>query len=127
MKITLLVYLMSVLLFGAVYSVEAEEQITGAFGIKLGQIYPLESCNPGGGTCKFEPEKKVRVFTDYRVSRTISSHKVYNISASGDMNSLTDCVDEQDMIMAALEKKYGDVVELPDDVLFQAYKRNLSG
>ena len=34
MKITLLACLMSVLLFGTVHSVKAEEQITGAFGIK---------------------------------------------------------------------------------------------
>ena len=119
MKITMSVYLIWVLILGTVHSAEAEEQITGAFGIKLGQIYPPENCISEGGVCKFEPEKKVRAFTDYQVSGTTISHKVYNITASGDMKSLTDCIEEQSLIMAALEKKYGEMVELPSNVLFK--------
>ena len=118
MKITLSVYLILVFLFGTAHSVYAEEQITGAFGIKLGQLYHPKNCNPGPSLCKFKPEKNVRAFTNYQVSRT-DSHKVYNIGASGNIRSKSDCTDEQDLVMAALEKKYGEEVELPNNALFR--------
>ena len=56
MKITLSVYLMWVLIFGTVHSAGEEEQITGAFGIKLGQIFNPDTtkeivpCEPHPGT-----------------------------------------------------------------------------
>ena len=89
MKITLSVYLMWVLIFGTVHSAGAEEQITGAFGIKLGQIFNPDTTKEivpcDNGHCSFTPEKKFRSFDSYSINRTIKTHEVYGISAFADM------------------------------------------
>ena len=122
MKITLSVYLMWVLIFGTVHSAGAEEQITGAFGIKLGQIFNPDTTKEivpcDNGHCSFTPEKKFRSFDRYSINRTIKTHEVYEISTFADMYLQFACEKEQDLIMAALKKKYGDEKVLARDYIY---------
>lgn len=107
--------LVLVLVFGLVFSAQAEEKISGAFGIKLGQVFdPSGSIGKGSLTdgtpmYQFSPKKKFRSFSTYYVLITPKTHKVYSIWGIGNMENNPSCKKEQALVMAILQKKYGKV------------------
>jgi hypothetical protein len=115
MKFMTSLSLMFVLVFGVVFSAQAEEKISGAFGIKLGQVFDPSgaigkgSLTDGTPMYKFNPKKKFRSFATYYVLITPKTHKVYSIWGIGSMENEPSCKKEQALVMAILQKKYGKV------------------
>ncbi len=91
------------------------EEITGAFGITLGQTFmPQEAIGKGSLTdgtpmYQFRPKKKFRSFQRYYALITPKTHKVYAIWGIGNMENDPSCEKEQAFVMAILQKKYGKV------------------
>lgn len=102
-------------LLGQVTTAQAEEKLSGAFGIKLGQIFkPQEAIGKGSLTdgtpmYQFSPKKKFRSFSTYYALITPKSHKVYSIWGIGNMENDPSCKKEQALVMAILQKKYGKI------------------
>ena len=96
--------------------VELQSQITGAFGIKLGQSFravkTVEVSELSGikylASCPFTPTARVPNFSEYVVRVTPRSNHVYSVMASAYFgeNSLK-AYGERVKIVAALEEKYG--------------------
>lgn len=101
----------------------AEEKITGAFGVELGQTFnPQEAIGKGSLTdgtpmYQFSPKNKFRSFSTYYVSITPKTHKIYSIWAIGNMENDPSCKKEQALVMAILQKKYG---KMEEDQLFSS-------
>ena len=120
MKIKAFLILASVLLAPVSTSLSAEEKITGAFGVKLGQILSsqmiktseLAFTDEGDDTYSFSPDKKFRSFSTYMIKITPKTRKIYSISAEGKIYSDPTCEEEQALIMAIIKKKYEEVNEL---------------
>ena len=116
MKIKAFLILASVLLAPVSKSLGAEENITGAFGVKLGEtLYSQEIENPelaftyeNDDTLSFYPDKKFRSFSTYVVKITPKTRKIYSISATEGMDDASTCEKEQALIMVLLTKKYGE-------------------
>ena len=121
MKTKVFTVLISALFISISSSLSAEEKITGAFGLKLGQTFtPQEAIGKGSLTdgtpvYQFSPRKKFRSFSAYYALITPKTYKVYAISGIGDMENNPSCKKEQALVMAILQKKYGKVEK---DVLF---------
>ena len=112
MRIKVFTVLMSALLISISSSLSAEEKITGAFGLKLGQTYtPQEAIDVIDDVYLFNPKRKFRSFSKYLVQITPKTHKVYAITGVGGMANDSFCEKEQALIMAILQKKYGKVQE----------------
>lgn len=115
MKNPAFVVLVAVFALSISSSVNAEEKITGAFGIELDQTFnPQEATGKGSLTdgtpmYQFSPKKKFRSFTTYYVLITPKSQKVYSIWAIGKTENDPSCRKEQALVMAILQKKYGKV------------------
>lgn len=136
MKTKAFLILASVLLAPVSTSLSAEEKITGAFGVKLGQILDsqfVDRISPNqtallklgqkldyqfiqGKRSKnnkytyiFYPDKKFPSFSNYIFSITPKTRKIYSISAIGDMDDDSTCEKEQALIMAIIKKKYGEI------------------
>lgn len=111
----IVIFLMLAFVLGIASSAEAEDKITGAFGIKLGQVFdPSDAIGKGSLTdgtpmYKFTPKKKFRSFSNYYVLITPKTHKVYAIWGIGNMENDPSCKKEQALVMAILQKKYGKV------------------
>ena len=120
MKTKAFLILASVLLAPVSTALSAEEKITGAFGLKLGQILSSQMIETselaftykGDDTYSFSPEKEFRSFSTYMVKITPKTRKIYSISAEGNIRSASACGKEQALIMAIIKKKYGEVNEL---------------
>lgn len=123
MKNITFVTLMAAFVLSISSSVIAEEKITGAFGIELGQNFnPREAIGKGSLTdgtpmYQFSPKKKFRSFSTYYVLLTPKTHKVYSIWAIGNTENDPSCKKEQALLMAILQKKYGKVEQ---DQLFSS-------
>lgn len=102
-----------VLVFGLLSTVQAEEKVSGAFGIKLGEVFDVSkaigksSLTDGTPMYQFSPKKKFRSFSTYYVLITPKTHKVYSIWGIGNMKNDPSCKKEQALVMAILQKKYG--------------------
>jgi len=91
----------------------AQDQITGAFGKKLGAIFNPKSAigtaslNDGTPMYQFNPSKKFRFFDKYYVMITPKTHKIYSIWGIGTVENTEIGKKEQAVLMAILQKKYG--------------------
>ncbi|MBL4865263.1 MAG: hypothetical protein JKY67_02675 [Pseudomonadales bacterium] len=89
------------------------EQINGAFGISLGQLFDKSSAigqrtmHDGTRALRFQPDKTFEFFSRYYVLVTKEPHAVYAIWAEGDMEDDEKCREAQQVLMALLENKYG--------------------
>lgn len=125
MKVITFSSLMFVLVFGLVFSAQAEEKISEAFGIKLGQVFApsgaigKNSLTDGTPLYRFSPKKKFRSFSIYYVLITPKTHKVYSIWGVGNMENDPSCKKEQALVMAILQKKYGKVAK--DELVLKLY------
>ena len=92
-----------------------QKSISGAFGIELGakfdttSIIGKGSLTDGTPMYKFKPENSFRSFSRYYVLITPKTKKVYSIWGIGDIDSDAKCRKEQDLVMAILVKKYGEM------------------
>ena len=94
MKIKAFLILASVLLAPVSKSLGAEENITGAFGVKLGQTLSsqmiktseLKFTYEGDDRYSFSPDKKFRSFSTYTIKITPKTRKIYFISAKKEMS-----------------------------------------
>lgn len=117
MKIKVCLILASVLLSSVSTSLSAEEKITGAFGVKLGQILSSQMIKTSklafsyksDDTYFFSPDKKFRSFSVYVVKITPKTRKIHSIGAVGSMDDDSTCEKEQALIMAIIKKKYGEI------------------
>ena len=95
-------------------NVLSQEKIIGAFGIELGQVFNPSSAigeaslTDGTPLYQFNPEKKFRSFSDYYVLITPQSNKVHTIWATGNFENDPTCKKEQELVMAIIQKKYGE-------------------
>ena len=121
MKTKAFLILASVLLAPVSTSLSAEEKITGAFGVKLGQVLSSQMIKNselaftyvGNNIYRFYPDKKFRSFSIYLIGITPKTRKIRGISAMGDMDDDSTCEREQALIMAIIKKKYGEIVKNP--------------
>ena len=119
MKIKACLILASVLLASVSTALSAEEEITGAFGLKLGQILSsrtiktseLAFTHESDDTYSFSPDKKFRSFSTYAIRITPKTRRIYTIFAMGGMDDDSTCEKEQALIMAILKQKYGEIVK----------------
>ena len=94
MKIKAFLILASVLLAPVSTSLSAKENITGAFGVKLGQTLSsqmiktseLKFTYEGDDRYSFSPDKKFRSFSTYTIKITPKTRKIYFISAKKEMS-----------------------------------------
>ena len=90
-----------------------QEEITGAFGINLGNNFDPSSAigkrelTDGTPMYPFSPKKNFRSFSRYYVLITPKTQKVYSIWGIGSMENDPTCKKEQQLLMAILQKKYG--------------------
>lgn len=99
-------------------------RITGAFGLKLGQVFDPkyatgtnqtpESMTSKGEFIKmqmvgynFKPRHPLPNFERYEVGVTPCSNYVYSIGVSADFESFSSAREEQEKLLAALQEKYG--------------------
>ena len=99
-----------------------ESQITGAFGVTLGQVYGASARwvteGPTYTYCNFTPKPGLPGFTEYRAIVNPRSKVVHTIVAmetfSGDvLDRINQSGPETLKIVAALEKKYGNALYRP--------------
>ena len=128
MKIKELLILASVLLAPVSTSLSAKENITGAFGVKLGQTLSsqmiktseLKFTYEGDDRYSFSPDKKFRSFSTYTIKITPKTRKIYSISAKRGKNEHDDstCEKEQALIMAIIKKKYWEIEQQFSPIYF---------
>lgn len=90
------------------------KEITGAFGIKLGQVIDTESekykplkGGEGEFMYTFEPEQRAGNFQVYAVIVTPTSKKVYVVGCSSDFKAETEASAKYAAVLKALEGIYG--------------------
>jgi hypothetical protein len=101
-------------ILGAVVFPAAAEQgeVTGAFGFEFGQVVdfaglqPLGTEEEGGLKYTVVPDKPYEPLTEYVVSLTPASHRVYRITARGTFSSMKRCREELVQLEQALGRKY---------------------
>ena len=82
--------------------------VKGAFGLKLGEKYPVKYLNKsvkiqGYVAYQIEPKKSISKFSEYYIVVTPISHKIVKIIAKGDYDH---CTEEKDVLNMVLVKKY---------------------
>ena len=85
-------------------------QITGAFGIKLGERVTLEKIkvlNIQKNILNIIPPKTLPIFDKYKIKITPISKKIYEIKASKKYENSDKCHKEVKKIKIILENKYG--------------------
>ena len=93
----------------------SQDPNSAAFGIRLGSNFDITSSigsnllTDGTPMYKFKPENSFRSFSRYYVLITPKTKKVYSIWGIGDIDSDAKCKKEQDLVMAILVKKYGEM------------------
>ncbi len=91
----------------------SEEEITSAFGLKLGDVFEpsqaigTSSLTDGTPMYRFLPTKKFRSFEDYYVMITPKTHRICSIWGIGPVENTGKCEKEQAVIIELLAKKYG--------------------
>jgi hypothetical protein len=102
-----------VILLSISFNSIAEEKITSAFGLSLGDKFDINSSigesalTDGTPLYLFEANKKFRSFANHYVMLTPKTHKVYAIWGIGQIENTPSCKKEQALVMAILQKKYG--------------------
>ena len=106
------------------FSLEAvsagNEQISGAFGLVLGdqydpkRSYGKKSKETGLTLYSFRPKNNFRSFTKYAVSLTPSTKKIFLINAIAVFRNSSDCESELDLMSSMLEEKYGQPIKTTD-------------
>lgn len=100
---------------------ELESEITGAFGVRLGQPFRPELATSkhvfGDGVTLygFKPQNPLPSFSEYWVRVTPRSNHVFYIVADGRLN-WEKAYEERRKILAALEEKYGKAVHRKKDL-----------
>ena len=91
-----------------VMQANAEQKITGAFGVKLGcPLSDLDTQNCDDEGCIFTPTNPISSFDLYTLTYTPKTRRVFSIAGSGDYPDQLTCKKEMDVIVSLLEKKYG--------------------
>ena len=90
----------------------AHDQIEGAFGLKLGDVFETSNGQLNNQislylTYTFTPTNVVRKFERFSVAVTHNAHRICNISAIATFRSLSDAQVEIDVLMNILQDKYG--------------------
>jgi hypothetical protein len=106
--------MVGVILGAAVLPATAAEQgeATGAFGFEFGQVVDtaglsaLGADEEGGVKYTVIPDKPYAPLTEYEVSLTPASHRVYRITARGSFSSMKRCREELVQLERALGRKY---------------------
>ena len=89
------------------------QQITGAFGYKLGEKFNFKSATDiskttgGEPLYQVNPKKKVNFFSTYFVLITPTSKKIREIWGIGDYNNNDTCLNDLETLKIILQKKYG--------------------
>ena len=97
-----------------VLNARAADKIQGAFGKNLGEEFEPSSAittsRMGDGTTMYEfsPSTGFRSFHNYYVLITPTSHKIYAILGTVRVQNMEAGTKEQAVIMALLQKKYGN-------------------
>ncbi len=95
--------------------------IDGAFGLKLGDVFDVESGKQvGANEYEFVPQGKVSNLSRYSVNVTPTTHKIVAINAWALESEFPK--DQIDVIVAALIKKYGGT---PQQSGFVLYRREI--
>ena len=99
-------FLLSVMLLFA-------EEIIGGFGLKLGEkfdeklVESSQQTENGETLYEVTPPKKVKYFQKYFVMTTPLSGKIREIWGVGYFTTLEECVNNMDVLVLIMEKKYG--------------------
>lgn len=104
----------------------AGEPVEGAFGLEFGQVLDItgrpapEVDDDGGLRFALRPEHPYGPLSEYTVTVTPESHKVYMIQGIGHFSSMRRCREELITLEGVLEKKYvktsGEVSERFGDI-----------
>ena len=93
-------------------NVYADNKIKGAFGIKFGQKFEISSAKGKADigydklSYEFMPKDSFSSFTDYYVSITPLTHRVYSIYATADGYKQDECKKEKDIVASLIKDKY---------------------
>ena len=96
------------------------EQISGAFGLQLGdeydtrRTYGKKSKETGLTFYAFSPKKKFRSFSKYAVSLTPMTKKIFSINAIAVFRNSSACENELELISSMLAEKYGEPLKTED-------------
>jgi hypothetical protein len=107
----------------------AVDPLDGAFGLKFGDVFVLTGDTPHGvvrtdeharlPAYQFQPAAQNRIFTEYWVYLTPTTHRIYRIVAVGHANNADLAASQQEAAFSvAREKYYGDF-STPDRVIVQ--------
>jgi len=105
--------LISLIFLAFSFNATAEEKITTAFGLNLGDKFDINSSigesslTDGTPLYLFETNKKFRSFASHFVMLTPKTQRIYAIWGIGQVENTPSCKKEQALIMAILQKKYG--------------------
>lgn len=119
MKYTLLI-LMSFLL---VLPVVGADKIEGAFGLKLGDVFSPTGIegeakqSVSDNRYQFTPEKPNKVFSEYFVVVTPTTHRIYRIIAIARWPDGNEGYKVSEAIAALLNRKYGETSKLIGQVV----------
>ncbi len=80
------------------------QNIEGAFGLKLGEVYEKEVDE--NYVAAFTPSEPVEPFTFYALSVVPSTKKIWLISAYADFNDFDKANRQKESLMRVIEKKY---------------------
>ena len=112
-----------ILLFVLILSGLFAKQITGAFGIKLGDkltnyknIKIVSKSKNEDGTLQYYiiPSQKIKFLNGYFIKTSPINKIIYSIGAYAMFKNMTNCSEKLDLIKIKLESKYGKVRELKD-------------
>lgn len=93
------------------------EEITGAFGINLGEKFEMSSAigesklEDGTPIYQFTPKSPYRTLEKYFVLLTPQTRQVYSIWAIGEFSEKAEAIKEQSVLAELLSKKYGQLTE----------------
>lgn len=131
MKKILILLIVATLFFTACDKKENKVPLTGAFGVKFGEIIQITDntvniLRHDKKMYKINPPKKMDIFDSYYVGLTPITHKVYSIYATKKNKSDGECNDNFRLIEDLLTKKYGRTrrTESPSTL---AYTTGLNG
>ncbi|MBI3878432.1 MAG: hypothetical protein HY300_21110, partial [Verrucomicrobia bacterium] len=96
--------------FSLLIEIRGAEKIEGAFGFKLGELYPRSEADKLANKTDFEftPTNGYRVFKFYSLTVTPKTGQICSILAHGPVKSITTARAEQQDLMDLLSDKYGN-------------------
>lgn len=103
--------LVSLMLMASTAGAAGQAEVEGAFGLEFGQVLdiagrPDAEVDDGGLRFPHHPEHPYDPLSDYTVTITPESRRVYMIRAVGHFSSLRRCREELITLEEVLEKKY---------------------